>query len=452
MTQSLQSEFEKVPYRVALVLPGAERLLAVRRGGLFQLPLVNVQASFRPAQEITQYLSDEWQVQAVVVEILRSTDEGPHTAIAEVLAWDGSQDHASMTLIGRGASDGTWLPQPVRDGLTKMSERRSSIGYVGWVEEARQWVRASLSDPVIEFDGTTRQLNGGAGFMLLRLGTKAGPAYWVKATGEPNRHEFAITQRLFECCPSSLPSIVAVHEGWNAWAMEEVGTSLDDSVEAGTIALVAQSLARLQQATLGRGQVFAYAGCGDQRVETLRSYLPAFMACGKTLATESSLVAGGEVSIDMVARAEAVIEAALSTAQHLEIPDAINNNDMKLANILFDGTRAAFTDWCHAYWGNPFLTFQHLHTYLSRRLPALGRVFQETYVAEWTALLSEGQISGALTLAPVIAPYAYLSARGPQSLLARSGEPGFRKYFANILRRIVKAGGELRGKEQWVYA
>jgi hypothetical protein len=224
--------------------------------------------------------------------------------------------------------------------------------------------------------------------------------------------------------------------------MEEVGRALTDCVDVPTISLVASRLAQLQQQTIGHDEEFLRCGCGNQRISVLRSYLPQFLGCVSELG-QIDLDQSGYDTTALISQIDHTLSLALDGLERTKIPDTINNNDMKLENILFDGTRCFFIDWCHAHWGNPFLTFQHLHIYLSKRLPALAYPFQERYASSWENYLARGQIEQALTFSSIVAPYAYLCTSGTTSLFLRATNPYTRRLFLNVVRCILKTRDQL---------
>jgi hypothetical protein len=452
MIQSPQSVDDQLHYQVAIVLLHSKEVLAEGDVHSRRLPTIAIPRWSRVAEQITTTIKRRWNLQTVVVDSLAPSDDAPGLAVLEARSCDESATGTSLQpshpdlicIEARGRN----LLQEI---FTETDKCRNPLLRLGWIDEAQRWLQSNIRDREIQFTGDIRQLNAGAGFALIRLGVSDGPAYWIKAAGAPNRHEAAIAEILSKCSPTSLPPLVAVHHTWNAWAMEEVGSALTDSVDAETISLVSLSLARLQQQTINHKKTFLDCGCGDQRIETLRRYLPEFLDGAARLISDTALQDFGHDITTILPRMEHTLHIALEEMGQLGIPDTINNNDMKLANILFDGRRCAFIDWCHAYWGNPFLTFQHMHIYLSRRLSALSRPFQEAYANAWTAHLSESQIEGALALAPIVAPYAYLCAWGSTPLVSLAAAPNTRKVFVNIMRRVLAASEQLSRKERQAY-
>jgi hypothetical protein len=124
------------------------------------------------------------------------------------------------------------------------------LAHVHWAEEAMEWMHREVGRDV-EFTGALRQYNAGGGFALIRFDTRNGPAYWLKATGYPNLHEFQITGKLTELCPEFMPRRIATRADWNAWLMEDAGCPLA-SWTLPDLKQAVRSMALLQQKSIGQ--------------------------------------------------------------------------------------------------------------------------------------------------------------------------------------------------------
>ncbi len=52
---------------------------------------------------------------------------------------------------------------------------------LGWIEEAKAWIKRSIGDEGLRFTEDMRHLNGGGKFCLIRLMASTGNAYWLKS-------------------------------------------------------------------------------------------------------------------------------------------------------------------------------------------------------------------------------------------------------------------------------
>jgi len=130
----------------------------------------------------------------------------------------------------------------------------------------------------LSLTGKFRQFNASPTFSLIRFETD-GPALWFKATGEPNLHELPITVSLTRLFPGYLPPILGVHPLWNAWLCEEISsTTLDQFTELFAWVRVAEKLAELQIASIGKCCRLLDNQCRDLRLSKLVDLIPPFLA------------------------------------------------------------------------------------------------------------------------------------------------------------------------------
>ena len=105
------------------------------------------------------------------------------------------------------------------------------------------------------------QLNVGDRFALFRFPTDDGRWNWLKATGEPNTHELAVTSYLSKACATHLPELIAIKKRVECVANVHRARPLDilpaEPVRLSTLLEnVLVSLAEVQMATVGVSLAF----------------------------------------------------------------------------------------------------------------------------------------------------------------------------------------------------
>ena len=433
-------------YRVVLVLPRSKMVLAERHNEILRLPRIRIPQWTRIAEQLTNEFLKAWNVRSVLIDVLPGALEIPRCAVIEIRSpdWEFAADgfyEASIDDLDEQEMT-TAECVTVQSILAGDAQDRGPFSRLGWIDEAKEWVRENVSDHAFQFSDDTRQLNAGGSFSLIRFGTLKDPAYWLKATGEPNRHELSVTAHLAKISPELIPPLVATREDWNAWAMEEVGSSLAHSVSLITIKLAGSGLAELQKQTVGQADELFRSGCLDQRLDLLSNDLSEVFQYLKKMRPQKESEDLPELDLVSYSRLEDILREAIDRMKALNIPDTVTNNDLKLANILSDGHRCVFTDWCHAYVGNPFLAFQHVHTYLLRRLPDLAIPFQHSYSATWRTQLSVAQVDDAFSLSPLLAPYAYLHGQGIERIARRVEEPNFQRFCRRLMLHMWRVAND----------
>lgn len=239
----------------------------------------------------------------------------------------------------------------------------------------------------------------------MRLAASSGVGYWLKATGEPNTREFGITTFLAEVCPQYLPRLIAAREDWNAWLMEEHGSSLLHSESLEDFRQAVHCMADLQKMFIGRSDALFAARCGDYRNKTLHSHIAELIAyLDEAMVLQTSTRAPMLSSFRLESLGVA-LQHACCLQQELGIPDSLIHGDINFGSILCEGNRYVFTDWCEANVGNPFLTLEQICVRAVRRSPEpelWARILRDEYKACWIDLLTERQIDRGLQLAPLL--------------------------------------------------
>jgi hypothetical protein len=441
---------ERDEYRVALALPGRQ-VLVTGASGSAQLPRVTVPKWSRPAEQLTMSIAERWHVQCVVIDFFRDKSMTQPSAIAEVLTkeWGfGKSDLAAVELRDISGRDLSDVERTALEAiLTGDPGDRGPFSRLGWVGDVKSWIKASVYDHEVEFSEHIRQLNAGGNFALVRLATKRGPAYWMKAVGEPNTHEFTVTTNLARTHRDFMPPVVCARSDWNAWVMEEVGQPLNSSSPLSECERAVTGLAAMQKHVVDRAQELLLLGCVDQRMENLRSHLDEVVeyledAMGRQTTTKVPRIA--QARLRELGR---VLHDACCRMQELEIPDSLTHNDINPGNILSDGSRCVFTDWCEASVGNPFLTFEHLVRWLSRdrdRPQAWSGQLGTIYKSSWRDVVSEGQIERAFVLTPLLAVLACLYGRGTWLTSPVRHDARFQGYSRSLARHMDRAAQDAR--------
>jgi hypothetical protein len=317
---------------------------------------------------------------------------------------------------------------------------RGPFSRVGWIQEAMRWLQAEV-DHGIAFTGEIRQYNAGGTFALVRFGTRQGTAYWLKATGKPNGHEFTVTTALSKLFTQHLPPVVAAREDWNAWVMEDAGEPLRDLFTFPALELAVGSLAELQMRSVRHIQDLLIAGCFDQRFAVLKAHLGELISyLGEAMASQTS---NKVPRLDNCRLHELgnMVNDAFSRMEEFRIPDALVHGDINSGNILFDGSRCVFTDWAEACIGNPFSTFQQLYEQVARgeRSRKWCTNLRALYRQQWRTLLSEPQIECATALAPFLAIASCLYGRGSWLMSSYRADLHFRSYSRSLARHLDRA-------------
>jgi hypothetical protein len=436
---------DNVQYRLALLLPQSRMLLACRDGkGGLMLPSADVQAWARPAQQLVQLLKEKWNIESVLLNIFAENDSQPLLAALEVRT-DGWQYEKEGFLCSVYSDLGQLVPIVAeRDFLTAILEDRSPeepFSRLGWIDEARKWIADALPERHLLFSEDVRQLNGGGRFALVRFATLEQRAYWLKATGEPNVREFAITTTLAQHFAEFLPPLVASRADWNAWVMEDSGIPLSSSLTCSNSIQASRSLGALQLETVHFANNLLLLGCIDARLGTLQSDSKYLFEYLEQVLEQQTSTKAPRIERSRLHELRSIVERAFCAMESLQIPDSLVHIDINPGNVLINSTRCVFTDWAEAGVGNPFLTFQIFTSALTQNPLTHGWIesIKAAYRKEWVRALSLSQIDSAFALAPILAIVSYFYGRGSWLQSERRNDPHVQSYSRALARHMDRA-------------
>ena len=452
-------------YRLVVTRRSAAEVLLAACGSGWALPHIDVLAHERLAEQLTAGARASWKLETYCLFLPRAVN-GPENAPATKYALLESFSQNAK------APPGTyWAPAEVatgevalpRDDRTAVaSALREMEQYAarpslrpfarpGWIKELFEWAQGQIGPLGLRVTGRFRQLNGSPAFSLIRIET-TGAAVWFKATGEPNRHELPVSVTLARLFPRFVPTLLGVHSTWNGWLSREMrGAALDNFGEVSAWARTARTLAELQIASVGKSRELLDSGCKDLRVERLIGEIDPFvafmsesMAAQKTeppaILTNSELrILGGE------------LKEACSALAGFGLPDTLGHIDFNPGNILVSPEACVFLDWAEACVANPFLTFAYLREHSGRQhLEGAGaaEAITSAYLEPWRAFFSSRDLERAMTLASLVAVFAYAASGNAWRSREAPRNPALAPYLRSLTRRMHRDATGIRARSE----
>jgi len=423
---------EIVEYRVVLVQPNSRAVWAVGAVDGNRLPRVTIPRWTRPAQQLRKSIQTTWGAETVILDVFPASDGSAYCVAAEML---GHAIPSGLRAVGLDEIAGSELLESEYSALLSILHGRGKNPFsrVGWINETVDWIETTTGH-TISSSSQIEQLNAGGAFALLRFRTDDGHAYWLKATGSPNEHEFSVVAFLSELCPASLPPLIAARKKWNAWLTEEAGAPLPDSPTKESLVSAAEDFTSLQLQTVDCADVLLSAGAFDHRLSALSRHIDAITAYLIDAMARQSSTNVVPLSRKRLIELAEILRETCFRMEGLGIPDVLIHNDLSVGNILYDGVHCVFTDWSEAAIGNPFLSCD--------RLCQLNRDHRESvcavYRRSWLSRLSDTSIGEAITLMPLLAIYAYLYGRGDW-FRGRESRPQVDSYMRSLARHMDRA-------------
>jgi hypothetical protein len=428
-----------ITYRLVIVRSTDHSLAATRETGRLSLPRVIVSRKARQAQQLQRTIEELWGIRSVILDVIYPLEQGVLYAIAETLSADTV---AGLVLLGPDEITGETIPAEdygmVADVVFGRSCTRGPLCQLGWVGEAQHWIQENVGGCPYLFPEDVYQLNAAGGFMLVHFRAQRGRGYWLKATGAPNTHEFAVTLTLARLFPKFLPILVAARKDWNAWVTEDAGNSLRAGCVEPVIERAVAGLANLQLQTTDYISDLLIAGCADQRNSTLLSCVPEITEFLLDAMRNQKSTEVPRLEDERILEIGTHLKAAYEFIDTLRIPNSVVHNDINIGNLLYDGARCVITDWAEACVGNPFVTFEQLslqlaHAGVSTRFL---RQLRAQYNNLWRQMLPERAVESVSRLAPLLAAASFLFGRGDWLYTSRRDDLSFQSHARTLTRSM----------------
>jgi hypothetical protein len=445
-------------FHLIITRRGATEILFLQDGADLSLPTVDILPKQRIAPQLTAEVRSRWALDAYclflpAIESVSRNAREANFALLESVSHDdraltGSCWMPSIEAVGNGGR-GTEARAAIRESLEQLAlyvnePDRGPFARPGWLNELFEWTRAQIHPLGLQLTGTFRQFNASPTFSLLRLET-GGPAVWFKATGKPNRHELAIFVCLAHLFPGHVTAIWGVHSSWNGWlAPEAPGRALEGSSDLSAWVKVAQELAQLEIASIGKDDELLEARCKDLRIRKLVGEIDPFLARMGELMAAQEKQSPGALRNSELALVGSSLEEACSGLADLGMPDTLGHLGFNPGNIFISRDRCVFLDWADGVVTNPLVTCEYLLEHFRRSRPndraGMARI-RTAYLRPWQAFLSPAELEDAMAFSSLIAVFAYAlqanvwrSAGAPNLMRAR--------YLRSLTRRMFREASE----------
>lgn len=441
-----EATLETIEYRMVLVRPHSRRVLAVDAAGERRLPRVRIPARTRPAEELQKAVKRAFGLHVLVLDLLAGRNGSPLSAVAEVLIPDAISELQEIRLEQMLSSE---LSEQQRAHLASLLSGDTDIPFaqIGWIDDAIEWMESATHRKLSSKTGI-EQYNAGGPFSLVRFHTDDGWQYWLKATGEPNAHEPAITRLLSELGQDYLPRIISSRPEWNAWLMSGEGSGIEelptDSLQLFRLLEDAvESMAALQFKTKGRGLDLLSAGAFDQGTKTFQAHSGALFDYLEEAMSLQTSTKAPRLEKARLQEIRAIFDEVCRRMEDLGLPETIVHGDMNHGNILTGCGHCQFIDWCEAYVGNPLISLEHL-LLLNRVESAEVRAFtnralKERYRGVWLAKCDPAAFDEGFVYMPVLAVASALYGRGDWLTTSERDETHRQAYARTLARHMDKA-------------
>src|SRR5216684_1226663 len=407
-------------YRLIVTRRNASEILLSEHGSGWTLPGVSIRPHQRVAEQLVSEMSGKWGLETYCLFVPTAPTSGRNgdrasRAVMESVRHNDEAPGGTCWMTPSAAADCTDAGDAVviRESLKELDaymggEKAGPFARPGWLRDLFSWAREQVAPLGLRVTGGFRQRNAGPTFSLVRLETNDG-ALWFKATGEPNSHELTVSLLLARLFPGHVPRILGVHTSWNGWLSTEAsGTALDEISDSSAWERVAEALAELQIASIGKSRELLEGKCRDLRLPEIVNFIDPFLArMAEFMGAQEKRSPAPLANSELASLGEGLKEAC-SLLQSFALPDTIGHIDFNPGNILVSSDRCVFLDWAEGCITNPVITFEYLRRHFGRRAPPQPSAIAHlttAYVRPWAAFYSPDELRRAMATAPPVAVF-----------------------------------------------
>jgi hypothetical protein len=440
---------ESIEYRIAFVSADSVKVLVLENSSGYEMPRVSIPRWTRPARELRKAIHACFGIHALILDLSLAGGLWGPFAVAEVLSCDFG---SSLVPVDISSIPASTLSEEERRRIEEITQGsvESPFARIGWIRDAIAWLESATGQS-LSSRGRFEQYSAGRGSSLVRFQMDDGSAYWLKAAGGPNRHEFAVTSVLSHLCGVYVPWVVDSRTSWNAWLAAEEATSLEALPRQPKELLrylrkAVDALAAIQIRTAGRTDALLAAGAFDQRPAVLSSRSAAFFSyLEEAMAQENPADTPG-IERKRLEELHHIFEDSCERLEALEMPPTVVHGDMNLGNILFGSSHCQFIDWAEAYVGSPLTTFQHLlllnPIQEGRIRNSLNECLERQYRTRLLAICEADRLDEAFLFMPLVAAFSALHVRGDWLSTPLRYDSRRQRSARTFARHIDKAGRE----------
>ena len=431
----------------------ASEILVSQEGSGWTLPRVAIRPRQRVAEQLVSELNGEWGIETYCLfaqkdPTLGRNGDATNCAVMESVRHNNKAPSGTYWMPPSAAADCRDVGEAaaIRESLDDLDsyvrgEKTGPFARPGWLRELFRWTEEQVAPLGLRLTGGFRQWNASPTFSLVRLETNDG-ALWFKATGEPNSHELPVSLLLARLFPGHVPRVLGVHPSWNGWlSKEDSGTALDEISDCSTWERVAEALAELQIASIGKSAELLEGKCKDLRLPEIVKFIDPFLArMAEFMAAQEKISPAPLANSELVSLGEGLKEAC-SLLQSFALPDTIGHIDFNPGNILVSSDRCVFLDWAEGCVTNPVITFEYLRQHFGRSAPPQPSAIERltaAYVRHWASFYPPEDLRRALEISPLIAVFVYAIASDSWRSPASQCPPAHAGYLRSLTRRMYR--------------
>jgi hypothetical protein len=440
-------------YRLIITRRNASEILLLHDGSAWTLPRVAIRPRQRVAEQLVSAVSRDWGLEIYCLFVpnpVTSDRNGGATkcAVMESVRQNDKASAGTCWMLRSAATECSDAGDAaaIKESLDELDayvsgKKMGPFAKPSWLRELFRWTEEQVAPLGLRVTGGFRQWNASPTFGLVRIETNDG-ALWFKATGEPNAHELAVSLLLARLFPSHVPRILGIHRSWNGWlSAEATGTALDEISDCSTWERVAEELAELQIASIGKSGELLEGKCKDLRLPGLVKCVDPFLTrMADFMDLQEKKTPAPLANSELVSLREALKESC-AVLQSSGLPDTLGHLDFNPGNILVSDEHCVFLDWAEGCVTNPLITFEYFRRHMERRgpkEPAADARLSAAYLRPWEAFFSPEDLRRAMAAVPPVAVFVHAIAGDAWRTLDPVSNQALAGYFRSLTRRMYR--------------
>jgi hypothetical protein len=302
----------------------------------------------------------------------------------------------------------------------------------GWLEEAGDWIEASLAALGRPLSGRIEQIRSWCLSSLLRVPTANGAVFFKATAASPLfADEGRVMGGLAELFPGNVPAPLAIDTPRRWMLLDDHGPELGWDAPLEVREDVLRVFARMQIESAERVEELLGLGCVDRRLDVLA-------AEGRALLDDEAALA--DLDDDEAERARAFgsrLDGLCAALAESRLPDTLLHGDLHLSNVAQIDGRYLFYDWTDASVGHPLFDLIDVFREESEQIHAQLR---DVYLSSWVGTEPIDRLRDIWTQAQ---PLAFLHHAVSYRHISANVEPGTGQELEwalpSFLRKMLEA-------------
>jgi len=313
-----------------------------------------------------------------------------------------------------------------------------------WQRQAYEWIRTQVERSYIQLTGEIEQSHVYHWSTVMRVPSNVGTLFFKGTAGE-TIHEIALTSKLADWFPASIPELIAVdvERGWMLMrdGGEQLRASIRPAKDIEPWEMVIKEYAELQIGLAKHVNEILRLGIPDHRLAMLPSLYSQLLTDAEILRVDQEKGLTSD-EFQQLQNLNSRFEQICTELAAYGIPESINHGDFHDGNVLIKDGRVTFFDWGDADVTHPFVSLRTLWVSIEIALELDDYVFTpemavllDRYLEPFEKFASKEKLNDAYVLSKPVA--SVVKALAWHQSITRMGA-SVRKDYIHIVPAVLQ--------------